>query len=88
MSAMPDPRSFDECAYEGWDYAEAEAWYELQVARELAAGGRTTGADVATGEKRSGEMSSTGDGPFAPAASFQCTPCPCGGLCDNCEEAE
>ena len=67
----------------GWDYTEAEAWYELQVARELAAGPEfeRVQADASAPPLASGHNSSHG-----PAASFQCTPCPCGGLCDNCGE--
>ena len=81
MTDMPDPREFDECAYEGWGQADWLA-VDARLAR-LAAGAQAENEAIVKGVV---------DAPASttppPAASFQCVPCECGGQCDQCKARE
>ena len=76
MTDMPDPREFDECAYEGWE-PDWECSRGCSFPPGFAAdrcpehGGPLT--------RVIGKLS---------LASFECDGvCECGGHCDQCEEA-
>ena len=72
MTDMPDPREFDECAYEGWGQTD---W--LAVDARL--------ARLAAGESRGQATEASTIPVVPPAASFECSPCECGGQCDQCK---